>query len=83
MLIYAIWRAKNSLLWEVKLENPTFVSYLANLQLHEFTTVKPAASSPPLQSSSHWLPPPGWVKINVDGSFCDATKTGGYWCDFL
>lgn len=67
-----------TLLWEGKLENPTLVSYLANLQLHEFTTVKPAAPSRPLQYLSHWLPPPPvWVKINVYGSFCDATKTGG------
>ena len=34
LLIYSIWRARNTLLWEDKLENLALVGYMANLFLH-------------------------------------------------
>ncbi|KAB2628729.1 protein phosphatase 2C 51 [Pyrus ussuriensis x Pyrus communis] len=67
-------QVRNALLWDGKLENPTLLSYAANLQLEAFTNAQPR----PLQLNSRWsLPPTGWVKVNVDGAFCAASQLGG------
>ena len=78
ILIHSIWRARNSLLWDAKVENPALVSHLTKLHLDEFTKAKPRFQSRPIQASSFWCPPPpGWIKINVDGSLIVATNLGG------
>ncbi|KAB2615960.1 ribonuclease H protein [Pyrus ussuriensis x Pyrus communis] len=78
MLINSIWHARNALLWDGKLANPTFVSYFASLQLDAFTKAQPASQPQSVHLISRWSSPPtGWIKINVDGAFCAASKIGG------
>lgn len=81
VLINAIWRARNSLLWEDKHASPALVSQLAGLYLSHYHSAQPAPLHRLQQSPSHWSPPPvHWMKINVDGSFCSSTNSGGVRC---
>ncbi|KAB2603036.1 hypothetical protein D8674_004041 [Pyrus ussuriensis x Pyrus communis] len=58
MLIHSIWRTRNALLWDGKLENLALVSYSANLQLDAFTKVQPTSQPQSLNLTSRWSPPP-------------------------
>lgn len=55
MLIHSIWRARNALLWDGELENPTLVSYSANLQLNAFMKAQPTSQPRCLHLTSQWL----------------------------
>lgn len=75
ILIHSIWRARNTLLWDGKLENPAFLSYLASPHMDAFIKAQPASQSRLLHSTSRWSPhPSGWIKINVVGAYCAATN---------
>ncbi|XP_070672474.1 uncharacterized protein [Malus domestica] len=78
VLVHSIWRARNSLLRDDKQENPIVVSRLAGLFLSDFVSAQPQTAPCPLLSPSRWSsPPPKWIMINVDASFCSYSKSGG------
>ncbi|BFG24726.1 hypothetical protein CerSpe_110000 [Prunus speciosa] len=78
MILWAIWKERNSHLWEGSRASPDQVAILAASWLSDYTM---ANSVPHIQRSIRppkWQPPPdGWFKINVDGALNCALGLGG------
>jgi hypothetical protein len=78
-LLWKIWSARNSVNVGDKSPGPAAVASTAIQYTSEFTSYlceKPDVSVPP---TVRWTQPPeDFLKINIDGSFCRESNTGGW-----
>lgn len=79
MIIWAIWEARNNRLWNDISEPPNILLARCISQWLEFNkvfrSVRTNGCTPLLPSWTH--PPSGFLKLNVDGAWNDASKQGG------
>ncbi|XP_034217419.1 uncharacterized protein LOC117628994 [Prunus dulcis] len=80
MVGWAIWEARNGLLWNNKKSRPEHVSLHASLRLQDFLRVNNCLGSQSRQGQikQMWQPPhENSLKINVDGAWQPGTTEGG------
>ncbi|ONI02519.1 hypothetical protein PRUPE_6G203400 [Prunus persica] len=80
MVGWAIWEARNGLLWNNKKSRPEQVSLHASLRLQDFLRVNNCLGSQSRQGQikQMWQPPhENSLKINVDGAWKPGTTEGG------
>lgn len=77
VFIWAVWKARNTLLWKDRLSSPFEVTFQASAWLNTFqrTHVRPLKS---VRVRTRWTRPPlGWYSITMDGAFDEAHRIGG------
>ncbi|KAM1275381.1 hypothetical protein ACFX2H_025023 [Malus domestica] len=79
MIIWAIWEARNNQLWNDILEPSDIISARCISWWLEFNKVSfPVKSNCSTPYLPYWTPSPsGFLKMNVDGAWNDASKKGG------
>lgn len=77
---WAIWNARNELVWNSRPPSPAVVSFGAMARLSAFSSIhvrQGGGPKPPTVAQRWTKPQPGWVKINVDGSWVADTDACG------
>ena len=80
--MWAIWKNRNSQLWENKKQRPSETAMLSLGWLQEFKTANAPVYTPSNAPSNgrqqRWIvPEAGWIKCNCDGAFLASTHRGG------
>jgi hypothetical protein len=78
-VLWKIWNVRNSVNAGNRLPVPATVASSASQYISEFSSYMCNTHAIPAHSTNRWIcPPVDFLKINIDGSFCKETSTGGW-----
>ncbi|KAL6195770.1 hypothetical protein ACLB2K_031388 [Fragaria x ananassa] len=70
VILWSIWKNRNSQLWEGKKQRPSDAAMLSLGWLQEFTIANETPAGQAANRQENWLvPASGWLKCNYDGAF--------------
>ncbi|KAM6550485.1 hypothetical protein CsatB_000293 [Cannabis sativa] len=86
VLCWAIWSARNDLIWQQRVRSVRDVVVFANSSLNQFLKAQGRENIPSLSplkagdGSEHWIKSVSGIKLNVDAATFDRDSKHGYGC---